>query len=157
MQVPTGGYVTFTATFDVQFGSDPKCTFVTLTCCSGSNGWRPNGYPYGDWGWSPPYMTRLSNTQVKAELEGHSTFEWRLRASGVPDRYVISGSVLTVDQWSYSGVYAGKTVRVSARVPGERDWNWSDPEVTLNVPSLPAPPPPPPPPPQECPPPQKAC
>src|SRR5690606_18498284 len=102
MQVPPGGYDPSTSAFDVQFVSAPKCTFATLTCCSGSNGWPPNGYPYGDWGWSPPYMTRLSNTQVKAELEGHSTFEWRLRASGVPDRYVISGSVLTVDQWSYS-------------------------------------------------------
>lgn len=144
--VPEGGYATFTAIFDVSFGSDPQCTYTTGVCCSSLGGWAPNGVGSGPWGVSPPYMTRLANNvQVQAELNGHSSFVYVVKASGMADAYFYAqGSVFTLNQ----SVYGGKTVRVSARAEGSSSHPWSFPELYVSVPALPPPPPPPPPPPE---------
>lgn len=130
VQVPTGGYATFKAIFDQSVWSDPSCTYTTPVCCSPVNRWAPNGgTALGPWGWSPPYMTR-NGLQVTADLYGHSTFEWVIKASGLPDNYFLGGATITVPQ----STYGAKTVRVSAQVPGSG--NWASPEVTFFVPPL---------------------
>ena len=137
--VPQGGYATFTGIFDVSFSSDPRCTYTTQICCLTWSNWAPNGLASGPWGVSPPYLTGLDNLQVQADLPGHSSFEYRVKAPGMPTAYFPDqGALFTLDR----SVYGGKTVEVSSRAEGSGSNPWTYPAVRLDVPALPTPPPP---------------